>query len=289
MTKHVQERRSPWVFIALAYTLSWLLWVPAAVFGRDYTSSLWAIPYILGGFGPSVAGIILVHRNRDEGERRAFWRRVVDPKLISVGWYLFIFLVVPAIVGGSVLIGRAVTGSAPELRTLAERVANPGLLVGLIIFNLLGGPISEELGWRGVGLDRLLERWSPLAASLITAPFWFAWHAPLFFMVGTSQHSWGLGTADFWFYFASVVPLSVLVTWCAIENRRSILAAILIHFVYNLALSMVFPVSTLVFGFSALLLSVAAVGVVLVTGLGGRKRLIRNHTNERMTRMVDVG
>ena len=262
-----RDKGSPWLFIALAYVLSWLCWVPAAAFGRDFTASLWAIPYLLGGFGPSVAGIILVYRNRDTAGRRAFWRRVVDPKRISGGWYLFILLIFPAIVAGALLLSGAMGGSLPELGTLSEISANPGLLVGLLLFNLVGGPISEELGWRGVGLDRMLARWSPLAASLITAPFWVVWHAPLFFMEGTSQYSWGLGTVDFWFYVASVVPLSVLETWSAVKNRRSILAAILLHFTYNFTISLIFPMSTRVFGLTALLLTVAAVGVVLVTGL----------------------
>jgi len=267
MVDHSSARRSPWVFFGLAYAFSWVFWVPAALFGRDFTASVWGIPYLLGSFGPSIAGIVLVHRTRGRLERRAFWRRVVDPKRVSAGWYLFILLIVPASLGGALLIRRAGSGALPELTALSQVVANPGLIVGLMVSSLLVGEISEELGWRGVGLDRLLARWSPIAASLITAPFWIAWHLPLFFMEGTSQHAWGLGTADFWFYVAPIVPLSVLETWCAVKNRRSILAPILLHFAYNFALSVVYPIPMPVFGLTALFLTIAAAGVILVTGL----------------------
>jgi len=266
MVDHETARRSPWCFFALAYALSWLFWVPAALFGRAYTASLWVIPYMLGGFGPSVAGIILIYRNRDREGRRAFWRRVVDARRISAQWYVFMLLVFPVTLAGAVLLSRAAGGSTPELATLSQIAANPALIVGLMVTNMLGGPLSEELGWRGVGLDRLLGRWPPLLASLITAPIWVAWHAPLFFMEGTSQHTWGLWTADFWIYAVSVLPLSVLETWCAVKNERSILAPILLHFAYNFTLSLVFPVSTPVFALTAVLLSAAAAGVVLLTG-----------------------
>jgi hypothetical protein len=29
--------------------------------GRDYASSAWLIPFMVGGFGPSVAGIIMIY------------------------------------------------------------------------------------------------------------------------------------------------------------------------------------------------------------------------------------
>ena len=34
------------------------------------------------------------------------------------------------------------------------------------------GPLSEELGWRGYALGRLLTRWNALSSSLIVGFFW---------------------------------------------------------------------------------------------------------------------
>ena len=83
------------VFILLTFIISWLFWIPLALSGQDVEGTTLLIPFALGGFGPSVAGIIMVYRNKNKQERRDFWKRPIDFKRISTGWYLFIFLIFP--------------------------------------------------------------------------------------------------------------------------------------------------------------------------------------------------
>ena len=253
-----------WSFFVLTFALSWVFWVPAALFGRDFTSTAWGIPYILGGFGPSAAGIIMVYHTRDKEGRRDFWRRVIDFRRISVGWYLFIVFIFPILFGASVALGSLLGAPAPGFEALTQIAANPLALVPMVIIGIFGGPLSEELGWRGFALDQLQERWSPLVSSLILAPFWWAWHLPLFFMSGTAQYAWGFGTPAFWLFLVGIVPLSVLLTWAHNRNGRSILAAILLHFTYNFTLGLVYPFSLTVNLLQMSLLLITAVGVVAV-------------------------
>jgi membrane protease YdiL (CAAX protease family) len=262
-----------WTFFALTYALSWVFWVPAALFGRDFTSTAWGIPYILGGFGPSVAGIIMVYRSAAKEERRDFWRRVVDFGRISAGWYLFIALIFPALFALSVLLTSLFDRPVPDFETLAQVAATPMILVGMVVIGIIAGPLSEELGWRGFALERLQNRRSPLASSLILAPFWWAWHLPLFFMSGTTQYKWGFGTPAFWLFLVGIVPLSVLLTWAYNRNNRSILAAILLHFTYNFTLSLVYPFSFTVNLLQVSLLLATAIGVVAADRAPQRLRL----------------
>jgi membrane protease YdiL (CAAX protease family) len=46
-------------------------------------------------------------------------------------------------------------------------VAQPLSLISLTVMMFFLGPFSEEFGWRGFALDRLLARWSALPSSLI--------------------------------------------------------------------------------------------------------------------------
>ena len=89
--------RRLWSFFTLTFGLSWLCWVPAAISGQDVNASAWSILFILGGFGPSVAGVIMFYRNRNKEDRRYFWKRVFGFTRISSGWYLFIFLIFPVL------------------------------------------------------------------------------------------------------------------------------------------------------------------------------------------------
>jgi membrane protease YdiL (CAAX protease family) len=82
-------------------------------------------------------------------------------------------------------------------------------------------------------------------------------------LIGTTHYQWGLGSAFFWIFFLSVIPLSIFMAWAYAQNNRSILAAILIHFVFNFSLSLVYPISARVFLFWTIFQGLLAVGVVI--------------------------
>jgi membrane protease YdiL (CAAX protease family) len=98
---------------------------------------------------------------------------------------------------------------------------------------------------------------------LLIAPFWLAWHFPLFFIEGTTQSAWGIGTLSFWLFVVTIIPLSILFTWAYAQNRRSILAPILLHFAYNFTLSLVYPLPMTVNLLHTTGLLIAAAAVVL--------------------------
>jgi membrane protease YdiL (CAAX protease family) len=262
--KKTNKNKFPWIFFALAYALSWIFWIPTALSGQDGTATIWAIPFLLGGFGPSLAGIIMVCRKMEKEERRNFWKRTFDFKRISVACYLFMILIFPVLFVLSFLISSFLGNPLPNFETLAQIRSAPFMLVGMLIIGIVGGPLSEELGWRGYALDRLQARWSPLVASLIIAPFWWAWHLPLFFMKGTIQYNWGVGTLPFWIFLIGIVPLSILMTSVYNHNRRSILAPIFLHFTYNFTLNLIYPISNSVFLIEVILLFVTSAIIVLI-------------------------
>lgn len=265
--------RQLWIFFALTYALSWLFWVPVALSGQDPTASLWAIPFLLGGFGPSIAGIIMTYRTADRADRRDFWQRVTGFRRISAGWYLFMLLVFPVVVGLTVLLTALLGQPLPGFEGATAVGASPLSLVGMVVLGIITGPLSEELGWRGYALDQLQHRWRPLVASLLLGPAWWAWHLPLFFIKNTTHYRWGVGTAQFWLFLVAVFPLSVLMTWAYNENGRSILSAVLFHFAYNFTLGLVYPIPALAASLQIVLLSAVAAGIVALRGDRSRNPL----------------
>jgi len=247
-----------WVFIIATFTFSWLMWVPSALIGENFTSSPWGIPYLLGGFGPSLAAICLVYRGRSPETRQGFWTRLFSFKKIPGRIYLLIFLIFPGVYSLSLLLHWLLGGELPELETLSLIAQQPAALIGMVLLGIFTGPLSEELGWRGYALDILQSRFSPLLSSLILAPFWWAWHLPLFFMDGTTQHTWGVGSFEFWIFLLQIFPLTLLFSWIYNRTDRSILSAVLIHFMTNFTLGLVYPIPARVFLFQALLLLAAA-------------------------------
>lgn len=226
---------SPWVFFALTLGLSWIFTVPMALAGLNLQSSPVAmILYALAGLGPAAAAVLLTWFTEDADGRKAYWRRIVDARRISPGWYAVIFLTVPALTllaaGGDRMLG----GAGLRLEAAARFLDQPLSLLPFTLFILLFGPLPEEMGWRGYALDRLQARWSALNASLILGVVWAIWHLPLFFIPGTYQHGLGFGIPPSWWSFAfNIVIQTIIFTWIFNNTRHSTLSAILFHFMTN--------------------------------------------------------
>lgn len=99
---------------------------------------------------------------------------------------------------------------------------NP-LVMALPVFlsTLVLTGIAEEIGWRGFALPRLQGRFSALAVSLIVAALWAAWHNnPLNLPAIRATIPWHLAT---------VLAMTVLMTWVYNSRGGSLLIAVLFH------------------------------------------------------------
>ena len=138
----------------------------------------------------------------------------------------------------------------------------PPLLVSQVFLD--PGALGEELGWRGFALPRLLERLSPVWASLGLGTIWFVWHLPAFFVAGTPQDALSLPA-----FGVSALSLSVLATWLFQNSGGSVLPSLLMHLTANFSLNY-FDAPLVYFG---TLLAIVAVIVVIGTRgtLAGRR------------------
>jgi len=232
---NTHKPKFPWLYLFLAYGLAWVFWFPVIWTRQDYQKFPLLLALVLvGTFGPGIAGIILVYRQFDKDGRRDYWHRVFDFRRISFRWYALILLLYPAMHLVSIAINNWMGGSPPQFEFIQEAIAMPmGILVVMILYLLQAS--FEELGWRGYMLDRLQAFWKPLTASLVLGIFHAFWHLPMFWVVGTNQSRW-LNIPDFTLFIAFVLASSIYTTWCYNENRRSILAAALLHTMGNLSL-----------------------------------------------------
>jgi membrane protease YdiL (CAAX protease family) len=277
------EDRRPdglWAFFILTYVLMLLTWGVMAVFqmraaaATDTStppSAFGMVLFLLGGFSPTIAGAIMAWRVQGRDGLRDLWKRAIQFRLGGV-WYLAI-LGLPLLVRGLQAVVFAVQGG-----TFVEPpfVAQPLSLIGLTIMMFLFGPLSEELGWRGFALDRLLERWNALVSSLILGVVWAFWHLPLFFIPGTGQQQMGDPILMFTGFAVEVLAMSVLLTWIYVNTARSIWGAILFHMLLNYTSNLVLMVAGGTMGLAThltgtVVLVVLAVIVVVVSGANLRR------------------
>lgn len=101
----------------------------------------------------------------------------------------------------------------------------------LIVFgyNVILGPLGEELGWRGFVLNELQKKFSPLKSAIIVGVAWGFWHTPLWLMSGYS----GLQLVQYIICFlGGIVAVSIIIT--AFYNlNHNLIIPIMIHQFFN--------------------------------------------------------
>ena len=221
------------IFLALTFAWTWAFYTPIAAGGHNPYQVPWTILLIFGGMGPSVIGVAMVFLTLDKEARRDFWRRSFSFKRISGLWWAFIFLLFPILYSLSIWINMAMGGSLPEMTQLRSLIINPLMIPLAAFISFMSGPWSEEFGWRGYALDRILSPLGLLAGTIIRGLLWGVWHLPLFFMPDTWHGQIGFGLTGFWTFILRNVGLALLMTWVYLNTDRSILSGMFMHFTSN--------------------------------------------------------
>lgn len=118
------------------------------------------------------------------------------------------------------------------LRTYGPEPATPpswSAIVLVVGFNLILGPLGEELGWRGLLQEQFNGSLGWLTASLIIGVIWFVWHLPLWAV--DSPHA----QITMWLFGAHVIAYAVIIGAAYTLSGGSILSAILLHLSFNVA------------------------------------------------------
>jgi membrane protease YdiL (CAAX protease family) len=145
----------------------------------------------------------------------------------SFSYYVFILLGIPALGYLAVLFN----GTGDELDLNKWYLFLP-LLFSRVFTD--PGPLGEELGWRGFALPKLLEKYSPLKASVLLGIVWGVWHLPALFVGGSPQEG-----ASIVFFIVGAIIISVLSTWLYLNTGGSVLITTLLHLVINFSLSVI--------------------------------------------------
>lgn len=228
------SRKNLIIYLILSFTLSWAVWIPVALSGKDYQSS----PYLLAGtlvgaFGPGLAAILINFIRWDMERVTDFRQRIYDFTRIRPAWYLIILLIWPVLHGIAIGFTTLLGDPIPESGFLSQLIAKPNT-IPLVVFVYFLQAGLEELGWRGFLQEQLGKRMSRSLSSLLVGIIHTVWHLPLFWVVGTNQMKMGF-RGDFLVFILFVISSSVITAWCYYSNGRSIMAAALLHTVGNLS------------------------------------------------------
>lgn len=208
-------------FFSFTFAITWICFTVAGALSAG-SPIRWPL-LILGAFAPSSVAVYLTWR--DEGARgaRALLARLGDWRH-GFQWYAFALCYMAAIKIVVALTYRMASGAWPAFGS----GYGASIFITAIVAAIFGGPLGEEIGWRGYALPRLSERFGRARASVILGVIWAFWHIPVFFIAGMDQS----GQA-FPLYVVQVTALSVAMAWLYWHSNGSLLLAVLMHTAIN--------------------------------------------------------
>lgn len=230
------RRRPLTAFFVLAFLGSWVLWSPWWLSRSGIGVLPFELPFVavaginqLGLFaGPFASALLMARITEGRDGPNRLLRRMLQWR-VRPFWYALAFLLIPVATGLGYLFLPGTT-----LVLDGGALAALGVLTTTYLTYVLGGPLQEEIGWRGFALPRLQTRLSPVAAALVLGVVHCLWHGPLFLTSewDTARHE----PSQFLAYLLLVVSMSIIMSWLFNGSHGSVMLAIFGHNGINWAL-----------------------------------------------------
>jgi uncharacterized protein len=254
----------PATFFVLTFALSWLIWIPLTMshFGIGplrIPEGISGIVRLLGVLMPATSALLLTARAGGRVAVRGLLGRLTRWR-VGWRWWLAAVVVVPAVLIAS---GLVYSWFWENPLVVPQPPVAPAALIVNIIFLALA-TLGEEIGWRGVALPALQQRYSPLAASLILGLLWGIWHIPFWLLIDTLAQ---FGIGYFMLNFAMGLPMTVYITWFFNRSRGSLLLPVAFHLAFNLVNVMGFPVTSSTGAFGVFIVGLWLVALLILPRL----------------------
>lgn len=215
------------LFFALTFLLSWSIWFSAGIFYPDMYALI-----IVGAWAPTISAILLTGFTDGRMGVRSLLEKLLKWR-VNFRYYLFAIFGVLGIAIIAVFINLIFGGLLPELGEIAVKFGFPEdqgvlfLLFSPIVFIttiFVGGPIAEELGWRGYAQPRLQTKMGEGLAGLLIGFIWSLWHIPLFIYFPSAT-----GNLPIEFYIPLISLFGILFAWLYNRTGGSVFLCILLH------------------------------------------------------------
>ena len=205
-------------FFLITFTLSWIFLILAYMVFKNSMFLAW-----IGMFFPSLTALFITGVCYGKNGLERLLSRLYHWR-VSWYWYLAIFGLPIALIGGTILIHDGPTALIFWLKTLPTLVP---FLVGMTFLMALV-TAGEEIGWRGFALPHLQTRFSPLVSSVILGFLWGIWHIPAAMDPTYVLNRASLPLSSTLFTLACI-GLSILYTWIWNNTGGSLLLMCLFH------------------------------------------------------------
>lgn len=217
-------------FFVMAYLFSWVVLIPFILsqWGIFPKTKAFDIFFFANAFvGPMLAAYIMIRALEGKESWKKVRKSIISIK-VGLKWYLFTLIVIPA----AMFLGMVIlNGGIPTFHDLTSKFFVT-YLISLVAIFFLGGPLPEEIGWRGFALPRLQSKFGPLKATLLLSVLWAFWHLPHFLTVaqrGGPGSDLSILYIHLPIFILLCLPISIILTWVYNSHRGNLFIVMLVH------------------------------------------------------------
>jgi len=228
--------RSLYLYVGLAYLITWVLWIAAFLLGYkdisflnilnwDFNNQSSVISFLifrLGVYGPIISSFVITYYYFKSEGLKNLWKRIIKWN-VEIKWYLYMLLI-PILINLAVVLIGIIIGIPFDSFFKSE------LPISIILIYFLYQIFTsgmEEPGWRGFLLEKLQKIYSAEKSSWILGLLWAVWHYPylLFLYSKLDLISIIFSIAGF---TMAIIGQTFIITWFY-NNTKSIFITILLH------------------------------------------------------------
>ena len=210
--------------ITTIFFVSWLGVLPSLLIAHGMKLPAFLKNFhILMTLGTLLVSVIFVWIVQGRVGLKALFSRLLRIKASPLVFFVVIGLPIIIWLSGTWL-GLTFSNTAWPQRYTFDHILMQGV-INFVVYLVVN---TEEIAWRGVVFDQLLQNNSYIRACLILAPIWWLFHIPLFMYPG--GHPAGYGLVEFTLV---VLSQTFILGWIYIKTNRSVLYVHLNHQLNN--------------------------------------------------------
>ena len=171
------------------------------------------IPYLLGGWSPTIASFIVLKKNNEVKNFKDWLRNVFDFKHNIFAYVMVLIFTISYIL--------------PLCLVSGYENGKPLFAIVVMIPIMLFGGGLEEAGWRYIFQPELEKKYNYFVATIIVSVIWWLWHLPLFYILGVAQDGMNFGL-----FGIKVLGLSFALASIK-KNTNSVWLCVLFHCLVN--------------------------------------------------------
>lgn len=224
----------PLLYFSMTFLATYALWFAGAYVSFQDESGTYMLFMLSGLIAPFLISLVMILTSKNSDLKKDFVNRVINLRLIQPKMLPAFILIMPLAVVVSIFFSLPFGESISQFQIGEGFSFSTGFVPVLLLLVLTA--TFEELGWRGYAFDSLHSKYSFFKASIIFGILWSLWHFPLIFVNNSYQYE--IFHENIWFgvnFFVSIIVMGVIISWMWIKNRKSVIVAILFHFIVNMS------------------------------------------------------